>query len=209
MNIGNLWEFIIFIPAILLALSVHEFSHGLIAYKLGDPTPKLHGRLTLNPLKHLDPMGTLLLIVAHFGWAKPVQVNPYYFEGDKKRGMMVVALAGPFSNILFAYLSALILSLMLREVLPFNNIVALFMQSLVQINLILAAFNLIPVPPLDGSKILAGILPGQTGDFFYQMEQYGPIILLILIVTGVIQRLFLPLVGLLYKIIFLATGIPL
>ncbi len=83
MNIGNLWEFIIFIPAILLALSVHEFSHGLIAYKLGDPTPKLHGRLTLNPLKHLDPMGTLLLIVAHFGWAKPVQVNPYYFEGDK------------------------------------------------------------------------------------------------------------------------------
>ncbi|MCR6545841.1 site-2 protease family protein [Dehalobacterium formicoaceticum] len=208
MNLSNIWELIFYIPAILLALSVHEFSHGFVAYRLGDPTPKLQGRLTLNPLKHLDPMGTLLLIVAHFGWAKPVQVNPYYFQGDKKRGMMTVALAGPFSNILFAYLSALLLSLMLREILPFNNLFALFLQNLVQINLILAAFNLIPVPPLDGSKILAGILPGQAGEFFYSLEQYGPIILLILIVSGMIQRIFLPIVSFLYKIVFMATGIP-
>lgn len=208
MSLGSLIDIIIFIPAILIALSFHEFAHGFVAYRLGDPTPKLQGRLTLNPMKHLDPIGTLLLIVAHFGWAKPVQVNPYYFEGDRKRGMMIVALAGPFANVVLAYLGALFLSLIIKEVLPYNGIVALFLQDLVQINLILAAFNLIPVPPLDGSKILAGILPGSTGEFFYRLEQYGPLILMLLIVTGTTQRIFLPIVNVLAKIIFTATGIP-
>ncbi|MGI6684857.1 MAG: site-2 protease family protein [Bacillota bacterium] len=208
MPFGGLADFIIFIPAILIALSFHEFAHGFVAYRLGDPTPKYQGRLTLNPLAHLDPIGTLLLLFAHFGWAKPVQVNPYYFEGDKRRGMMIVALAGPFTNILLAYLGALLFSLMLKQILPFNNAIAIFLQDLVQINLVLAAFNLIPVPPLDGSKILAGLLRGETANFIYRMEQYGPMILMLLIITGTTQRIFLPIVNILAKIIFLATGIP-
>lgn len=207
MPFGGLREFIIFIPAILIALSFHEFAHGFVAYRLGDPTPKYQGRLTLNPLAHLDPVGTLLLLFAHFGWAKPVQVNPYYFEGDEKRGMMIVALAGPFANILLAYVGALLLSFMLREVLPFNGLVAVFLQALVQINLVLAAFNLIPVPPLDGSKILAGLLPGKTADFIYRMEQYGPILLMLLIITGTTQMIFRPIVAALAQIVFIATGI--
>ncbi|MEL7565109.1 MAG: site-2 protease family protein [Dehalobacterium sp.] len=208
MSFGGLIDLIIFIPAILIALSFHEFAHGFVAYRLGDPTPKMQGRLTLNPMKHLDPIGTLLLIVAHFGWAKPVQVNPYYFEGDRKRGMMIVSLAGPFANVVLAYLGALFLGLMFKEILPYNGLVAQFLQDLVQINLILAAFNLIPVPPLDGSKILAGILPGETANFIYRMEQYGPLILMLLIVTGTTQMIFLPIVRVLAQVIFLATGIP-
>lgn len=208
MSLGSIMDLIIFIPAILIALSFHEFAHGFVAYRLGDPTPKIQGRLTLNPMKHLDPIGTLLLIVAHFGWAKPVQVNPYYFEGDRRRGMMIVSLAGPFANVVLAYLGALFLGLMLKEILPYNGLVAQFLQDLVQINLILAAFNLIPVPPLDGSKILAGILPGETANFFYRIEQYGPLILMLLIITGTAQMIFLPIVKLLAKMIFLATGIP-
>jgi len=208
MSFGNIIDLIIFIPAILIALSFHEFAHGFVAYRLGDPTPKMQGRLTLNPMKHLDPIGTLLLIIAHFGWAKPVQVNPYYFEGDRRRGMMIVALAGPFANVVLAYLGALFLGLMFKEILPYNGLVAQFLQDLVQINLILAAFNLIPVPPLDGSKILAGILPGETAGFFYRIEQYGPLILMLLIVTGTTQMIFMPIVRVLAQVIFLATGIP-
>lgn len=208
MAFPSMAEFIIFVPAILLALSFHEFAHGFVAYRLGDPTPKHQGRLTLNPLAHLDPVGTLLLLFAHFGWAKPVQVNPYNFAGDKKRGMMIVALAGPFANILLAYLGALLLALMIKEILPFNQLTAIFLKDLVQINLVLAAFNLIPIPPLDGSKILAGLLPGQTANLIYRLEQYGPMLLIFLIITGTTQRIFLPIVGTLAKIIFMATGIP-
>jgi len=208
MSFRGLTDFIIFIPAILIALSFHEYAHGLVAYRLGDPTPKYQGRLTLNPLAHLDPIGTLLLLFAHFGWAKPVQVNPYYFEGDKKRGMMIVALAGPFANVLLAYLGALLLSLMLKEILPFHRLAIIFLQDLVQINLVLAAFNLIPVPPLDGSKILAGLVPGETANFIYRLEQYGPILLMFLIITGTTQIIFRPIVNTLAQIIFIATGIP-
>jgi len=208
MPFGGLTEFIIFIPAILIALSFHEFAHGFVAYRLGDPTPKYQGRLTLNPLAHLDPIGTLLLLFAHFGWAKPVQVNPYYFEGDRKRGMMIVALAGPFANVLLAYIGALLFSLMLKEILPFHGVALVFLQDLVQINLVLAAFNLIPVPPLDGSKILAGLMPGETANFIYRMEQYGPLLLMILIITGTTQIIFRPIVNTLAQIIFMSTGIP-
>lgn len=207
MPFGDVMSFILFIPAILIGLTLHEFAHGFVAYRLGDPTPKYQGRLTLNPLAHLDPIGTLLLLFAHFGWAKPVQVNPYYFEGDKRRGMMIVSLAGPFANVLVAYLGALFVGLMQKGILPYNGLTAQFLLYLVQINLVLAAFNLIPVPPLDGSKILAGILPRETGDVFYRMEQYGPLILMLLIITGMAQKIFLPVVDLLAKIIFLATGV--
>jgi len=203
----NFMDLLITIPAVLIALTFHEYAHGLIAYRLGDPTAKMQGRLTLNPISHLDPVGTLLLIFANFGWAKPVPVNPMYFQGDRVRGMMIVSLAGPFTNFLLAYLGALFIGFMQRGWLPNHQLAASFLLTFVYINLVLAVFNLIPVPPLDGSKILAGFVSRQTAMKIYAMEQYGPILLLLLIVTGITSKVIWPLVSGAAKLIFLATGV--
>lgn len=175
------------VPAILIALTIHEFSHGMAAHLLGDPTPKNQGRLTLNPLPHLDPLGTLMLLVARFGWAKPVQVNPYYFKGDRQRGMLYVALAGPLSNILVALVGS-----MMYNLFDVYSYLSTFSITLITINVYLAIFNLIPVPPLDGSKILIGLLPRRMHDTIYQLEAYGPIILMLLIVTNLTGRILVP-----------------
>jgi len=111
----DIWSMLYTFPVILIALTVHEFSHGYAAHLLGDPTPKQQGRLTLNPLPHLDPLGTLMMLVARFGWAKPVQVNPFYFKGNRQRGMLLVALAGPLSNVLVAFVGALLYNLLVTQ----------------------------------------------------------------------------------------------
>lgn len=188
-------EMIYVLPVILVALTFHEFAHGYAAHLLGDPTPRQQGRLTLNPLPHLDPLGTLMMLVARFGWAKPVQVNPFYFRGNRQRGMLIVSLAGPLANVLVAFMGALLYNLLgnhagtvFREVryLPF------FLSSLVSINIYLAIFNLIPVPPLDGSKVLLGVLPRRYHESIYALESYGPIILMLLIITNMTGRILLP-----------------
>lgn len=178
---------LISVPAILIAITIHEFSHGLAAHMLGDPTPQRQGRLTLNPLPHLDPLGTLMLLVAKFGWAKPVQVNPYYFKGDRQRGMLLVALAGPLSNMVVALLGAILYNLFGAQ-----GYLDGFIGALISINVYLALFNLIPVPPLDGSKILLGLLPRRMHDSIYQLESYGPIILVLLIVFNITGRVLVP-----------------
>lgn len=183
----NIEEWIYLIPAILIALTIHEFSHGMAAHLLGDPTPKQQGRLTLNPLPHLDPLGTLMLLVAKFGWAKPVQVNPFYFRGDRQRGMLLVALAGPASNILVALAGGILYNLFGKQ----PNL-AQFLIILISINVYLAIFNLLPVPPLDGSKILLGLLPRSMHEAIYSLESYGPIILMLLIITNTTGKLLLP-----------------
>lgn len=187
MPFSNLQGFLVAIPAILVAITFHEYAHGKVAYLLGDPTAKHQGRLTLNPLAHLDPLGTLLLVIAGFGWAKPVQVNPGNFHGDMKRGMMFVGLAGPLMNLIIGYLSAVALKLM--AAINYFGTAAPYLQQffylLLFYNVVLAVFNLIPVPPLDGSRILAGILPNKYSGIVYALEQYGAIILLLLIVTGI------------------------
>ncbi|MBS3976943.1 MAG: site-2 protease family protein [Syntrophomonadaceae bacterium] len=183
------------IPAILIAITFHEYAHGKMASILGDPTPKQQGRLSLNPIKHLDILGSLMLVVAGFGWAKPVEVNPYYFSGDRRRGMMLVGLAGPLMNIVLAYLAAVILS---RVDYGFF---AIFLSYLLWFNAMLAVFNLIPFPPLDGSKVLAGILPRQMASSLYSLEAYGPLILLVLLATGVLGRVLRPAVEGLMQII--------
>jgi Zn-dependent protease len=194
---------LIWLPAILIALTFHEFAHGLVADWLGDRTPFYQGRLTLNPLPHIDWMGFLMLLIFKFGWAKPVQVDPRNFKNvSMKKGMMLVSLAGPGMNMLLALLSMLALKLLI----PYQNgqWISLFiplLQPLVYINLILAAFNLIPVPPLDGSKILAGVLPDSGARFMYSLEQYGPLILLLLIVSNMVGKILWPLVNLLYGIL--------
>jgi Zn-dependent protease len=170
---------------ILFALTIHELSHGLVALHFGDPTAKNAGRLTLNPLAHLDPIGTLMLFIVHFGWAKPVPVNPAYFK-DPKKDMIWVSLAGPVSNIILAFLTGMIIRIVGMEMsnnFTFNFFKLMLYYSLT-INLALAVFNLIPIPPLDGSKILQGLLPPKYDEIMYNLERYGPFILLGIIMFG-------------------------
>jgi Zn-dependent protease len=162
----DLPRMILSILAVIIALSIHEFSHGLIAYKLGDNTAKSLGRLTINPLKHLDPIGALTMLFFRFGWAKPVPINPRNFK-KPKRDFALTALAGPLSNIILAFFSALLFLIFLKlytgakesflNVLLYNT--CLFFSIFTSLNIGLGVFNLIPVPPFDGSRILNVILP--------------------------------------------------
>ena len=190
------------IPAILLALTLHEFSHAYSAYLFGDNTAKNAGRLTLNPLKHLDPMGTILLIIARFGWAKPVPINPYYFGTNRKAKIAIVSFAGPLSNLLMAFIAALLIGAIQKTLIPANTYLYSFIWEFFYINLILAIFNLIPVPPLDGSNILYGILPQSSADILDFLNKYGFIILIILLFTGILSKIISPVFTFLYNIIF-------
>lgn len=182
------------VPAALMAISIHEFAHGAVADYLGDPTPRLSGRLTLNPLAHLDPIGALMLVLFRFGWAKPVMINPRYFR-DSRRGMMYVAVAGPLANISLAYFFAITGGFFARLLQPTAaRLLISFFEINIALNLWLAAFNLIPIPPLDGSKILMGLLPGRQAYALAQLETYGPLLLIFLIMSGLARQLLLPIV---------------
>jgi Zn-dependent protease len=175
-------------PPILLALTFHEYAHAYVANRLGDDTAKQSGRLSLNPLRHLDPLGTIMIFLVHFGWAKPVPVNPYRLKNPKK-DMLWISAAGPFANMVLAFASGILLRLLIatggtpdRTSLMGLLIYVVFMS--LQINLALAIFNILPIAPLDGSKILAGLLPAGYEKMFYFMDRYGPFILLGLIIFG-------------------------
>ena len=177
--------------AVLLAITLHELAHGYVAYCLGDNTAKAAGRLTLNPLAHLDPIGALMMFIAGFGWAKPVPVNPFFFKGNRTTGMMLVSLAGPLVNLIVAYIAYLIF--VLGNGFFDNAFMNLFLRTCVTLNIYLAVFNLIPIPPLDGSKILAGFLPKQTAfKFLSTMEQYGFLILMVLILLDITDLIINP-----------------
>jgi Zn-dependent protease len=177
-------------PGLLIALVCHEVAHGYVAYLLGDPTAKSHGRLTLNPLKHLDPMGTAAFFFFQFGWAKPVPISPGYFKNPRK-GMLLTALAGPGINLVLAAVFAAALhilnSLELHQgTLTAEIIVPLYLicKAGVFVNLILCMFNLLPIPPLDGSNVLAYFLPPQLAYKFMSLSRYGFFILIGLIFVG-------------------------
>jgi len=201
------------IPLIIVALCFHELSHGWVAYLLGDPTAKNQGRLTLNPLKHLDPIGTLMMIFARFGWAKPVPVNPLYFKGNRQRGMLLVALAGPLSNIILAFVAGGIVAIIQALIVKTGNISDLTGQILniviyfLIINISLASFNLIPLPPLDGSKVLASFLPRALAAKFYEYERYAVIILLVLVFTGGLSKVLLTMIRFVAQIVTVPLGI--
>ena len=172
------------------AITVHEFSHGFVAYKLGDPTAKYNGRLTLNPIAHLDIWGALCMVFMRFGWAKPVPINPMYFR-NRKRDSALCALAGPVSNIILAFFSAILAALYYSFVigripLYFDGFLQFLISELAGVNIGFALFNLIPFPPLDGSKILGAFLPDDKYNKLLMYERIGFPILMILSFTGVL-----------------------
>ncbi len=178
------------IPALLIAITVHEFAHARVAYAYGDATAKAYGRMNLNPINHLDPVGTLMIILVGFGWAKPVPINPYNFR-NYRAGLRWVSLAGPLANFALAFVSLVLLrTLVISGV---GGLLLSFMVVMVQLNILLGIFNLIPIPPLDGSKILISLAPQSFVNFFHQIEPYAPIILLMLIITRAFNYILFPL----------------
>jgi Zn-dependent protease len=176
-------------PVVLLAIICHECAHGWVSYKLGDPTAKQAGRLTLNPLKHLDVLGTICMLFFHVGWAKPVPINPLYYK-DRKKGIIYVSFAGPLTNVILAYISLLIEGMLLKFGSDSSVVVWIFCQLCYYsavVNIGLGLFNLIPIPPLDGSKIV-GELSHWAAEIYYRYERYWRIILLILVFTGILSK---------------------
>jgi len=165
---------------LILAISVHEFAHALAADWLGDPTPRSQGRLTLDPRKHLDAFGSIMFLIAGFGWGKPVYTNPRNFKGDPRTGMAVVAAAGPMSNLLLAYIG----SLLYRAGLVQTEISYYFLFLFVSLNILLMLFNLLPIAPLDGYQVTVGLLPYEIATVIARYQGQGPIILMLLIVAG-------------------------
>jgi Zn-dependent protease len=196
-------ELVVLAPPILMALTFHEFAHGYVAFRLGDPTAKSLGRLTLNPLKHLDPLGTIAFFIIKFGWAKPVPVNPAYFKNPKK-DMLWVALAGPATNFILAIVSAVSVKGLwfLASKLPYSTLAEAILVPLnamliasVWINLVLCIFNFLPIPPLDGSRILTGLLPIRMATSYMKYERYGFILVLVLAFSGVLSKVIMPLIS--------------
>ena len=202
-NPGQLVGLLLSAPGVLIAITFHEFAHGYAAYKLGDNTAKNQGRLSLNPFAHLDPIGTLMLLVAGFGWGKPVEVNPrnYTRKMSMEKGEAIVSLAGPLMNFILAIIFTLIYcaiykfasaSFMLSTV---GGIIMLLISYTISINIGLGVFNLIPLPPLDGSKIIMPFLPYKAKEFFINNEQIFYIIFILLWITGLAGTIITPVIS--------------
>lgn len=184
---SSMGQMILRIAAVLLCLVIHEVSHGLAAYHLGDPTAKQSHRLSLNPLRHLDPFGLIMMIAVGFGWAKPVPVDPRYFK-KPKQGMAITALAGPVSNFLLALVLLLIArGVYLRALVTgqLSEVWFSFLLNTASLSVGLGLFNLVPIPPLDGSKVLAVLLPDRAYSWLMRYERFGMLLLLAVISVGI------------------------
>ena len=195
----NPLEFVFGLIALILAIDIHEYSHAWAAEHLGDPTPRLMGRLTLNPLAHLDPIGTIMLILVRFGWGKPVQFDPYNLRNPRRDGA-IISIAGPISNMIAASLCAILLHL------PVHLVLAVFIQELLILNVVLGIFNLVPIHPLDGFKIVEGILPEQQAHEWHELERYGMIFLIFLLFpifggAAPIQRIISPVIDFVLRVL--------
>lgn len=199
---NNVGEFLLSAIAIILSLTIHEYSHALASHIQGDDTPERYGRLSLNPLSHVDPFGLAALFFFSFGWAKPVPISSHGYKNERL-GVIITSFAGPFSNLLLAFISTFALLLM-----PANEAVQYFLWKLLVINAGLAIFNILPFPPLDGSKIFAELFGGKVADLIYRIERAGMMVLfLVLWIPGVNQLLGLAIRGLVAGIITIASFI--
>ncbi len=187
----GLWDMIIYflstVTVIFITMPIHEFAHGYVATKLGDPTPRYQGRLTLNPLAHIDYMGALAMLLVGVGWANPVRINPQNFK-NPKTGMAITALAGPVSNVILAFVALLLAKIFVIIPYGFVYYIAMFLTVVAQLSVYLAVFNFIPIPPFDGSRILFAILPDRYYFKVMQYERYLMIALLVIVATGALSR---------------------
>ena len=196
-------DLVVRILALIVAVVLHEVAHGYVSFRLGDPTARQANRLTLNPLAHIDPVGTvvlpLILVLTNspilFGWAKPVPFNPAYFR-DVKKGTMIVGAAGPVTNLILAFIAG-----SLFRLLGPSGVLGLFLAHLCVINVILAVFNLIPIPPLDGSRVVIGFLPSHLLPGYLRLERYGFLIIFALLWLGVLDQVILPIARVLLRLL--------
>ncbi|MEY8415220.1 Zn-dependent protease (includes SpoIVFB) [Tissierella praeacuta DSM 18095] len=189
------------LPGLFIAIIFHELAHGLMAYWLGDDTAKNAGRLTLNPLKHLDLGGFLCLVIFKFGWAKPVPINPFNFQ-NRKKDTILVSLAGPLSNFIIAIIIVFVLSLNIITNAVFFKILFITLWY----NIMLGIFNLLPFPPLDGSKIVASLLPNKIEYYFYKYERYLYMVLIVLIATNIIDKIMSPIIDVILNLLISIIG---
>ncbi len=195
---NNITSTIISVLAFLIAIVCHEYAHGYSAYKLGDPTAKNAGRLTFNPLAHIDPIGLVFMIMFRFGWAKGVPINPRYFK-DRKRDTLIVSFSGIFTNFIIALLSSILFKISYRLNIYYLQ---LFFYTLSYVNIMLGVFNLVPIPPLDGSKIVMSLMPAKYEYKIMQYERYFSIILFILVATGMVSRIIVPIINGIMNILY-------
>ena len=202
---------IVYLPILFFSIILHEYAHGYIACRNGDDTAYVLGRLTFNPLKHIDFVGSIIVPLfclgmgwPLFGWAKPVPVNPYNLN-NIRNDMAKVAFAGPASNLILVIISALALKLVFMFSPNFTILIQVFVYS-IMINLLLALFNLMPIPPLDGSKIIARFLPVQAANKYMRFEKYGMLIVIALIVTGVFSKIIVPVFYVIFNLILSFVG---
>ena len=206
--IQNIYRYLIYGVALLTALPFHEFAHAWTANKLGDPTARYQGRLTLNPLRHLDPIGSILMIVCGIGWARPVPINPYNFQNPKV-GMAISSLAGPVSNLLLALWLLLGARLMYTHALStgqLNETLFYFFMNTAMMSIGLGVFNLIPIPPLDGSKVLAAVLPDRQYNWLMRYERFGMLIIMALVCFGALSNVLNTAIGAVFQLFCRIVG---
>lgn len=177
---------------LIIAFTLHEFAHAYVAYRFGDPTARNQGRLTLSPLAHLDPIGTILIFIAGFGWARPVPVNRFYFKNPRLAGILV-SIAGPLSNLFIAFVGMVLLILMYDDIMA-STVLANFFSILINLNILLFVFNLLPLPPLDGYRILEDLVPRDVRAKMTQYEGYGVFIFLFLVITPLGKYTIFPII---------------
>jgi Zn-dependent protease len=206
------------VPILLMSLTAHEVAHGWVAYRMGDPTAKSRGRLSLNPIKQLDPIGTLMFVITYlfwgvvFGWAKPIPVSPYYFK-NRQRGMAIVGAAGPVTNFIIAVIFGVILRFvgvpLYNTATSVGDVILRILFTVVEINIVLGIFNLIPIPPLDGSRVLGAFLPRRAYEYWVAIDRYGFLILIVIIIAfqGPVGSMLFGAVKAIWHLIFLGSPI--
>ena len=190
---SDIMQMIAGVPGLIIAMVVHEYAHARVAVAMGDPTPRIMGRLTLNPMRHIDPVGMLCMFLVHFGWAKPVSINPYNFRSPRM-GDILVSLAGPFANFVTAFVTMAVLFLSLSIVGTTTRGVTMVLQLIIIYNISFGVFNLIPVPPLDGSHVLKEILPPNFAERLEFLDRYSMFILVAFLLTPLPELILRPMV---------------